>query len=216
MGRDGQPKTRQKKALGRKKERLKGFNVILIVCEGEKTEPNYFSGIRKSLRISNDLIIAEGCALGTLPQQIVDYAYQRYRTMDPKPDQVFCVFDRDDHINFDNALSSAEAKKYEFAKKEKLFLPVPSVPCFELWLLIHFESVASSIERADTVKRLKQYIQEYEKSDDAILEKTRPFLEKAYENAARITHNRSGTRIENPYTRVDELVKILMKYKDRM
>jgi RloB-like protein len=46
-------------------------------------------------------------------------------------DEVFCVFDRNGHPNFDAALASATAQKG--------ITVLPSHPCFEFWLLLHFQ-----------------------------------------------------------------------------
>jgi hypothetical protein len=46
MGRDHSAKERQRLQLGRKRARRPTFDRILIVTEGEKTEPNYFEEIR--------------------------------------------------------------------------------------------------------------------------------------------------------------------------
>jgi hypothetical protein len=47
MGRDNQPKERQKRQLARKIGNRSSYDRILIVSEGGKTEPNYFREIRK-------------------------------------------------------------------------------------------------------------------------------------------------------------------------
>ena len=50
MGRDNHPKERQARQLERKLNRRASYDRILIVCEGSKTEPNYFEEIRISVR----------------------------------------------------------------------------------------------------------------------------------------------------------------------
>ncbi len=45
MGRDNHPRNRQKRHLERKEAITQQFERILIVSEGSKTEPNYFSEI---------------------------------------------------------------------------------------------------------------------------------------------------------------------------
>lgn len=60
---------------------------FLIVCEGTKTEPNYF----RSFRVPKVVIDIEG--LGRNPTKLVEYAIDR-RSEDDF-DQVWCVFDRD-------------------------------------------------------------------------------------------------------------------------
>lgn len=45
MGRDDQPKERQRRQLERKIGRRPGFDRLLIVSEGSRTEPGYFREI---------------------------------------------------------------------------------------------------------------------------------------------------------------------------
>ena len=51
MARDHSPKERQRKQLERKLGRRASYDRILIVSEGSKTEPNYFSEIRAAFRL---------------------------------------------------------------------------------------------------------------------------------------------------------------------
>jgi hypothetical protein len=53
MGKDNQPKHRQQaRDLKRRIAKRAPFERMLIVCEGEKTEPNYIGEIRSELRLS--------------------------------------------------------------------------------------------------------------------------------------------------------------------
>jgi hypothetical protein len=51
MGRDNQPRTRQKKQFERKQSIIEQYDGILIVSEGSKTEPNYIQDILRYYRI---------------------------------------------------------------------------------------------------------------------------------------------------------------------
>lgn len=69
---------------------------ILIVCEGEKTEPNYFEAIRRRLPRHVVTLHIEGLGANTL--SLVRKAQEirgQYSRMDPPLDQVWAVFDRD-------------------------------------------------------------------------------------------------------------------------
>jgi hypothetical protein len=105
---------------------------------------------------------------GTQPQKVVDYAYD-YCKSNKKWEIVFCVFDEDDHPNFSNAIRStiARDRKLENDQGEKIgFYAIPSSPCFELWLLLHFEDIIAEISRDDLYKRLKKHMPGYEKSEE--------------------------------------------------
>jgi hypothetical protein len=68
---------------------------ILIVCQGEKTEPNYF----RSFRVA-DVQVEFG---NGDPSQVVAFAEDRYAE-NPRREAVWCVFDKDDFPQFDAAV----------------------------------------------------------------------------------------------------------------
>jgi hypothetical protein len=75
MGRDNQPRVRQlKKDLQRKKATRGSYDRILIVTEGEKTEPHYFEDIKNSYKLHTANVEVVQSAYGTTPQQVVDFA----------------------------------------------------------------------------------------------------------------------------------------------
>jgi hypothetical protein len=213
MGRDNQPKDRQKTSLERKTGKRMPYDRLLIVCEGTQTEPNYFNEIRQFYKLSSANIAVLPSKYGTQPQQVVDYACDCCRKNN-KWEKVFCVFDRDDHTNFENAIKSAAAKNGQFTNDqgEKIqFYAVPSVPCFELWLYLHFSEITIEILRPDLLQRLERHMPAYNKSAEGHFAQTKANLTTAYKNAERLARNRNGSKIQNPFTAVDEVVKDLMK-----
>jgi hypothetical protein len=148
---------------------------------------------------------------GTQPQKIVDYAYD-YCLENNKWEKVFCVFDRDDHPNFENAIKSAAAKNLQLTNDQgqKIhFHAIPSVPCFELWLYLHFRATTTEVSRPDLLKKLRKYIPGYEKGSKGLFNLTKANLTTAYKNAERLAQNRNGLQIQNPFTAADEVVKNL-------
>ena len=69
MGLDNQPKDRQRRRIERKMGRRKEYDRLLIVCEGEETEPNYFNEIRQRYRLSSANVLAIPSEYGTQPQK---------------------------------------------------------------------------------------------------------------------------------------------------
>lgn len=184
---------------------------ILIVCEGTKTEPNYFSEIRQELRLPQMEVWCVPSHLGTAPLQVVQSAIDILKLNGDIVDTVFCVFDRDDHAEFWNAILKAEAHN----RKSKVyeFIAIPSVPCFEVWLLMHFCAVTGEMERKEANDRLKSYLQGYDKGCDFAYDKTKHLLEVAYENAEKVKCN-EGKLCDHasrwPFTRVDDVVRQIM------
>lgn len=79
--------------LARGKARRAPYAKVLIVCEGEKTEPHYFNGLRDYYGLSS--VHVEVCGdCGSDPISIIGRAKQRYREEKDAGDafdQVFCV-----------------------------------------------------------------------------------------------------------------------------
>jgi len=92
MARDHHQKTRQKNHLLRKKPFSRGCDRILIITEGEKTEPHYFEEIRKHYRLSTASIEIMQSKYGTTPQQVVNFAVDRCKET-KEYEAVYCVFD---------------------------------------------------------------------------------------------------------------------------
>lgn len=127
---------------------------FLIICEGEKTEPNYFDAFKvKSAKI---LIQGTGCntiSLVTEAQKIVN----SYETDNIEFDQVWCVFDRDDFYDtFNDAIFKAQDIGLRVAYSNE---------AFELWYLLHFIYFDSSITRVDYIRKLNEHLDiEYKKN----------------------------------------------------
>lgn len=103
MGRDNHPKERQQKQLERKLDRRASYDRILIVSEGSKTEPNYFSEIRATYRLNTANVEVQPGQHGTAPIQVVQYAKDlfeqgdRHKNIQPRAfERVYAVLDRDD------------------------------------------------------------------------------------------------------------------------
>ena len=111
MARDNSPKIRQRAQLQRKQTLRAGYDRVLIVSEGSKTEPLYFKEIKKAHRLQTANVEVHPSALGTEPIQVVRYAKQLFEAGDPYKrvrarafEKVFAIFDRDDHRSYFDAL----------------------------------------------------------------------------------------------------------------
>lgn len=85
---------------------------FLIVCEGAKTEPNYFRRLRQDQRLNAEVkVLGEGVD----PSQLIEIARAEWQNADF--DQVWCVFDRDmwPVQNFNNACAQAKRHAIQIA-----------------------------------------------------------------------------------------------------
>ena len=210
-------KAKQGSDLARKKAKRASYAKVLIVCEGEKTEPNYFNVLRNHLALNNANVVVTG-ECGSSPLSIVEYAMQRYRDEqhagDPF-DKVFCVFDRDAHDTYQQALDKIAA-----AKPKDTFVTITSVPCFEYWLLLHFDYTAAPFHAAGkksagdrVVDELRKKLPDYQKGDGSVFDRLVDQLPRAKAHAARALIDARDNNSDNPSTRVHELVEYLQNIK---
>ncbi len=72
-------KLRTTKSLLRRKAKRDSYDRVLIVCEGEKTEPNYFKELRTHFRLNSVNIEIEDNTSGSAPINVVNHALKKYR-----------------------------------------------------------------------------------------------------------------------------------------
>ena len=223
MAIDNHPRVRQAKALKRRKETRQPYQRILIVCEGEKTEPLYLNEIRTHYRLASSNVQILPSGLGTAPLQIVNYAEQLFRSGDqtkgiyPKSfDLVYVVFDRDSHLTYHQALDRAAALNGKLRNdmgERVQFAAVVSVPCFELWLLLHFQNVQAPMTRGAVYQALKQHLPDYDKGQSGHWPSTQHLLQDATQRAlacAQLTNAYDGVE---PYTDMHQVVATLTQLR---
>lgn len=175
---------------------------FLLVCEGEKTEPNYFEGFR----VPREIIEIKGLGYNTL--SLVREAVKLAKRAEF--DQVWVVLDKDDfqvdHFN----------RAIVFAKQQGISVAY-SNEAFELWYLLHFDYHQAAISRETYKNRLSQAQRlgfEYKKNDPSIHELLRPRIETAIQNASRLLRTYGETHSparDNPCTTVHLLVQQLLQ-----
>ena len=221
MARDNSPKKRQRKQLERKQGQRASYDRILIVSEGSKTERNYFKEIRAVYRLQTTNVEVRPSELGTAPIQVVRYAKElfengdRHKNIEPRAfEQVYAVFDRDDHDSYFNALRMAESldgKLKNDAKQFICFKAIASVPSFELWLLLHYEDILAPLHRDEVIQRLRkpENFPGYEKGGARAFATTRDRLSVATQRAEALAARFTADTAPEPYTAIVELVTLL-------
>ena len=125
--------------------------VIRVLTEGRVTERDYLKILeRQNLQIKIDLA-ESGMAPLTLVQRARQHAKRskraKHRTGTPDFDEIWCVFDVDDHPNVKRAQQEA---------RDSHIRTVISNPCFELWLLLHKQDQTAHIDRHDLQKKCRE------------------------------------------------------------
>lgn len=189
---------------------------ILIVCEGTKTEPNYFEAFKNDLpsNIIELNIYGKGANTLSLVSRAEEIRDQRAKGDYPF-DQVWVVFDRDsfEPDNFDNAIHKAESAGMHCAWSNE---------AFELWYVLHFENRNTGMSRTQYKDKLSDKLGEpYQKNASDMYQKllalgnpsqAEAWAETLYESfrASAIPPSRS-----NPCTSVFKLVRELNKFRPK-
>ena len=179
---------------------------ILIVCEGKKTEPNYFKGFK----VSTMTLVIE--PVGQVHVSVVERAI-KILSEDRDIEEVWCVFDRDKHKanpNDINLFNSAMS----LAKKHKIKVAY-SNDAFELWYLLHFIYLNAQILRSDYIKKLKDIMGGYAKNDPDMYMKLEDKMDTAINNAKKLYNlsNKNDPANADPSTTVFKLVERLRQLK---
>lgn len=210
-----------RRSLQRRGPVRKPYERVLIVCEGEKTEPNYLREFIEYHRLSTANVTVTGDG-GSAPNSVVEHAIELFEK-DPDYNTVFCVFDRDGHASFDHALQRIDDKvliRRSGRKKigEARFVAITSTPCFEYWILLHHEYTTAPMQRfADIEPRLRAIpaLAAYAKGTTRLFATTRDLLERALNNADRANAAAAAVNTNNPTTQMPILIRYLLDLEQK-
>lgn len=218
MGSDDRFKKRKAQKSGelerQRRERAKGPR-FLIVCEGMKTEPYYFEEFCKIHQLLTPRVRIAPGEKGSSPDCVVAYAeklFEEDAQLGPDcHDQVFCVIDRDKHSTYKAAIQRIA----DLNAEGKPFVAIPSIPCFEYWLLLHFSYTRQSFHAAGKRSICGMVIQElrkqpgfadYEKAQRGIYSRLKALTGTAIKHAQQAEKDAEKTGQDNPSTSVHRLI----------
>ncbi len=153
-----QLKREKREAKAAKKRKVATRDKIvrfLVVCEGERTEPNYFKELVKNKysEVRAEEIVGEGRSTCALVKKTAEIRERLEHQRQLKFDRVWVVFDKDDFNDFNEAIALAERKGYGAAWSNE---------AFELWYLLHFVFLDAGISRVDYISKLEAVIRRVE------------------------------------------------------
>ena len=205
-------KARIARDLKRSRPKRSLYEKVLIVCEGAKTEPNYFHEIVAHYKLNTANVAIHGKGSG--PGNVLDEAIRRYKLESGKGDpydRVYCIFDKDQHTSYKETLKLIE----EYDPKGIIY-KCSSVPCFEYWLILHFKyttkpyaPIAHRSAAQQVLVELRKYMPQYSKGSRYVFGELQNKLEFAKENAGRSLAEARKNYTDNPSTEVHELVQYL-------
>ena len=168
----------------------------LIVCEGTKTEPNYFieavNEINQNIEDKYKLkvnVIGTGKNTVSLVKSVEDLQVEidKYNNRLIPYSKIFVVFDKDSFSdkNFDEAINMCLTNGY---------IPLWSNQAIEFWFLLHFNYIDVKMDRKMYATKINEYFKKkglkytYYKNDSKIYSKLREHgsLNKAKTSAKKI------------------------------
>jgi RloB-like protein len=185
---------------------------ITAVCEGKLTEPQYIHAMARhcGALVAIELVVEKGAGV---PLSVVDRAIEIWRSRSKdsfeRNDQVWVVFDRDEHPKFIEAIAKAESVGISVAY---------SNPCFELWLVLHYQDHDRPVGRDDIQKTLRTLMPGYDpnRSKQALFHEICDASERAEARAELMERRRDEERNAkgNPSTSVFKLTREIRKHSN--
>ena len=183
----------------RRKQLDKPINYkIVIVTEDSVNAVAYFTALLRDLKLWQAKAVTVDGGSDSTPEKVYEYAKNTYANIYTKPNRtVYCLIDCDDHLSFKDTLQ----------KNNKIpnLIILESVPCFELWILLHFQSHWVNNDRNQLYQELKKHVDK--KADDyadAYEKKLKNLTEEAKNNAEKLYNQCRDT---NPaYTKIHKLI----------
>ena len=180
---------------------------LLVFTEGEKTEPQYLTPWLRQHRASVTVEIdrRHGTPM-TLVSMAIDAqsaaAKDERRGRGTAPSGIWCVFDRDEHPLVEEAKALAATNG---------ILVAFSNPCFELWLLLHYQDQIGWLERdrAQSLFKTAASLRKYKQLPPEITDHLMQHNDEAADRARRLDQLHSGNGSpegENPSSSVWRLI----------
>lgn len=156
-GRRSVPSLQRRRPLREPKRRF------ILYCEGRNTEPAYFQAIQRTCSsalisvephggVGVPMTIAKAAVADAKSQGLAPRSRRRKHSFE-RQDQVWAVFDRDEHPEFQRAVLLCERSGVHLAR---------SNPCFELWLILHDQDYNRPNRRQSVQAHLKALRPEYD------------------------------------------------------
>ena len=189
-----------------------------IFCEGKKTEPNYFEGIKnriekKGIYKNSVFVKIQGVGEGTL--KIVEYAKKYIEKNHINEGEIWIVYDKDEFKEEDFNAVAIQVDKFNQNSKKIHYNVAWSNQCIEYWFILYFDYYVSDNDRSFYIdylnKKFKSFgIGEYKKNDKEIFEKLEAYGDS--EKAIRFAEKRLKELKGLPDSKVVPATKVHMLY----
>jgi hypothetical protein len=202
----GHDKLFQKKNVLTRPQKTRRLRRILIVCEGKKTEPNYFKKFEANPEVFDDIDV-QGTGYNTV-SLITEAIKIRNEAIQEKEPYIetWCVFDKDDFSieSFEKAIKLAEQNQIKCAY---------SIEAFEIWYMLHFNFYETAFSRLQYKEKLSELLKKpYLKNDPGMYLLLSKKQSRAIQNAKKLYNKQCLLPLKdrNPITTVFQLVERLI------
>lgn len=174
-------------------------NSYLIVTEGECTEPYYFNGLKRRIleSIGGTVEVLEVPEIhihgeGASTEKLIEITEEHVNKANIIFQNIWVIFDKDDFLDFDEAIKTGERKGYKIGWSNQ---------SFEYWLFLHFNYSDSNLHRHEWNEKLDDLFKEYGLSENG--------YQKNYEDLYDMLDSFGGvdTAIKNAKRRMSEFAE---------
>lgn len=203
--------SRRVKSLDRKVGTRKPKRTFYLICEGSRTEPDYFRALKRTIKDSLvEIEIAGGVGVPmTIAKAACELAKRkglkgsrRNLSSFESKDEVWAVFDRDSFEDFNQAIGHCRDGNVFVAR---------SIPCFEVWLILHFKDYDRDEHHHDTQRAFEQLCSDYDRKSrkttdcDALISRVSEAEDRAERQLGR--RRLEGDDTNSPSTTVFQLTR---------
>lgn len=195
--------SRTASSFSRKKPSKQPKQTTLIICEDTKSSLTYLNEAINFYRV-RVRVEAIHCKK-TDPHGILSYAIDNKRNHE----KIFCVIDKDTHPSYAQTMGNAISHTPAIEM-------IQSVPCFELWIILHFKKHEQPYQRSRGLSVGQQAVIEvqkipnlkhYQKGEvSGLFSVLEPHLETAIANANWLENQCQANQTDNPSTRMHHLI----------
>lgn len=185
---------RRTKPLGRRTSGRSPKRTFVVFCEGTLTEIDYLKALKADPAVNKVVSLdMDGQPHGAVPLTLVRAA-ACFRARSPagqsEVDEVWCIFDVEwpqNHPNLKEAVALARDRGVNVAV---------SNPCFELWLLLHFQDQSAWLDNRGARRELERH----DGIEDKSIEGARymPLRDRAIDRARDLARRHEGNGTEFP------------------
>jgi hypothetical protein len=182
---------------------------LLVFCEGTRTEPEYLEALKREPDVRDAAAVdirIESSGGGAVPETLVARACEaqrRTREEEGEIDEIWCVFDVEWPRNHPGLKAAVDE-----ARGNGIHLAV-SNPCFELWLILHFQDQNGWLENDGARKLRRKHDGSADKGLDGAVYMPRRSTAAARAEALDRRHHDDGTAFphDNPSSGMHRLLR---------